>query len=106
MTKYLIDLKILEFEISPNERGFTQNMVGGELIIPDLYKVTGFEDSDNTDLPDDESDFDFIDAYELDNDVRTYSDEELIEIINDEDSTEKEKLYAEEVLQDRAYDRR
>jgi hypothetical protein len=97
---------ILEFEISPNERGFTQNMVGGELIIPDLYKVTGFEDSDNTDLPDDESDFDFIDAYELDNDVRTYSDEELIEIINDEDSTEKEKLYAEEVLQDRAYDRR
>ena len=97
---------ILEFEISPNERGFTQNMVGGELIIPDLYKVTGFEDSDNTDLPDDESDFDFIDAYELDNEVPTYSNEELIEILNDEDSTEEEKFYADQALQDRAYDRR
>ena len=97
---------ILEFEISPNERGFTQNMVGGELIIPDLYKVTGFEDTDNSDLPDDESDFDFIDAYELDNEVPTYSNEELIEILNDEDSTETEKFYADQALQDRAYDRR
>lgn len=97
---------ILEFEINPNERGFTQNMVGGELIIPDLYKVTGFEDSDNTDLPDDESDFDFIDAYELDNEVPTYTNEELIEILNDEDSTEEEKFYADQALQDRAYDRR
>jgi len=97
---------ILEFEINPNERGFTQNMVGGELIIPDLYKVTGFEDTDNSDLPDDENDFDFIDAYELDNEVPTYSNEELIEILNDEDSTETEKFYADQALQDRAYDRR
>ena len=81
-------------------------MVGGELIIPDLYKVTGFEDTDNSDLPDDENDFDFIDAYELDNEVPTYSNEELIEILNDEDSTETEKFYADQALQDRAYDRR
>ena len=99
---------ILEFEINPNERGFTQNMVGGELIIPDLYKVTGFEDSDNSDLPDNDSDneFDFIDAYELDNEVPTFTNEELIEILNSDDSTELEKFYADQALQDRAYDRR
>jgi hypothetical protein len=99
---------ILEFEINPNERGFTQNMVGGELIIPDLYKVTGFEDTDNSDLPDNDSDneFDFVDAYELDNEVPTYTNEELIEILNGEESTEEEKFYADQALQDRAYDRR
>ena len=98
---------ILEFEINPNERGFTQNMVGGELIIPDLYKVTGFEDTDNSDLPDDVgTNFDFVDAYELDNEVPTYTNEELIEILNDEDSTEEEQFYADQALQDRAYDRR
>ena len=82
-------------------------MVGGELIIPDLYKVTGFEDTDNSDLPDDVgTNFDFVDAYELDNEVPTYTNEELIEILNDEDSTEEEKFYADQALQDRAYDRR
>ena len=32
---------ILEFEISDTDRGFTQNMVGGQIVIPSMYKVTG-----------------------------------------------------------------
>jgi hypothetical protein len=47
---------ILEFEIDEEDRGFTQNMVGGELIIPNLYKLDGFEELDNDDAIVDEID--------------------------------------------------
>ena len=47
---------ILEFEIDEEDRGFTQNMVGGEIIIPNLFKVDGYEDFDNDDAILDEVD--------------------------------------------------
>ena len=31
---------ILEFDIDPQDRGFTQNMVGGQIVIPNMYKIT------------------------------------------------------------------
>ena len=47
---------VLEFDIDGEDRGFTQNMVGGEIIIPNLYKVDGYEDFDNDDAILDEID--------------------------------------------------
>jgi len=47
---------VLEFDIDGEDRGFTQNMVGGEIIIPNLYKVDGYEDFDNDDAIIDEID--------------------------------------------------
>ncbi len=44
------DPHVLEFDIDPQDRGFTQNMVGGQIIIPDLFKVDGDEDTDNSDI--------------------------------------------------------
>ena len=41
---------ILEFDIDPQDRGFTQNMVGGQIVIPNMYKVEGEEDTDNSDV--------------------------------------------------------
>ena len=41
---------ILEFDIDPQDRGFTQNMVGGQIIIPNMYKITGEEDTTNEDI--------------------------------------------------------
>ena len=38
------DPYILEFPISSRDRGFTQNMVGGEIVIPSLYQVTPTEE--------------------------------------------------------------
>ena len=34
---------ILEFDIDEKDRGFTQNMVGGQIVIPNLYLETCFE---------------------------------------------------------------
>ena len=47
---------ILEFQIDEDDRGFTQNMVGGEIIIPNLYKLDGFEELENDDAIVDELD--------------------------------------------------
>ena len=60
------DPYVLEFNIDESDRGFTQNMVGGEIIIPNLYKATGFEDTDNEDAIIDEVDeIDFIEPEEV-----------------------------------------
>ena len=60
------DPYVLEFNIDETDRGFTQNMVGGEIIIPNLYKATGFEDTDNEDAIIDEVDeIDFIEPEEI-----------------------------------------
>ena len=60
------DPYVLEFNIDEKDRGFTQNMVGGEIIIPNLYKATGFEDTDNEDAIIDEVDeIDFIEPEEV-----------------------------------------
>ena len=47
------DQNVLEFDINPQDRGFTQNMVGGQIIIPSLYKITGDEDTTNEDTTSD-----------------------------------------------------
>ena len=60
------DPYVLEFNIDETDRGFTQNMVGGEIVIPNLYKATGFEDTDNEDAIIDEVDeIDFIEPEEI-----------------------------------------
>ena len=60
------DPYVLEFNIDETDRGFTQNMVGGEIIIPNLYKATGYEDTDNEDAIIDEVDeIDFIEPEEI-----------------------------------------
>jgi hypothetical protein len=56
---------ILEFEIDEEDRGFTQNMVGGEIVIPNLFKVDGYEDFDNDDaILDEIDDIEFDRPYE------------------------------------------
>ena len=78
------DPYVLEFNIDESDRGFTQNMVGGEIIIPNLYKATGFEDTDNEDAIIDEVDeIDFI---------------EPEEIVEDSDEPEKEDNVVSDVL--------
>ena len=47
------DQNVLEFDINSEDRGFTQNMVGGQIIIPSLYKITGNEDTTNEDTTSD-----------------------------------------------------
>lgn len=99
------DPYVLEFDIDTNDRGFTQNMVGGEIVIPKMYKISGLEDTDNSDSFDDfEEPSTFVQDYEGDNEVPNYTTEDLIEILNDTDSTELEQFYADQALQDRAYD--
>ena len=41
---------ILEFDMDPKDRGFTQNMVGGQIVIPNMFKITGEEDTNNSDV--------------------------------------------------------
>ena len=78
------DPYVLEFNIDEKDRGFTQNMVGGEIVIPNLYKATGFEDTDNEDAIIDEVDeIDFI---------------EPEEIVEDSDEPEKEDNVVSDVL--------
>jgi hypothetical protein len=82
-------------------------MVGGQIIIPRLYKVTGNEDVTNEDLADETDEFDesstFIDAYLTDESVLDYSTQDLIDII--QTGTEEEQFYADQALQERAADR-
>ena len=47
------DQNVLEFDINSEDRGFTQNMVGGQIVIPSLYKITGNEDTTNEDTTSD-----------------------------------------------------
>ena len=47
------DQNVLEFDINPQDRGFTQNMVGWQIVIPSLYKITGNEDTTNEDTTSD-----------------------------------------------------
>ena len=57
---------ILEFDIDEKDRGFTQNMVGGQIVIPNLYLETGFEDTTNEDAIIDEiQEIDFIEPEEI-----------------------------------------
>ena len=60
------DQNVLEFDINPQDRGFTQNMVGGQIVIPNLYLETGFEDTTNEDAIIDEiQEIDFIEPEEV-----------------------------------------
>ena len=57
---------ILEFDIDEKDRGFTQNMVGGQIVIPTLYLETGLEDTTNEDAIIDEiQEIDFIEPEEI-----------------------------------------
>ena len=78
---------ILEFQIDEEDRGFTQNMVGGEIIIPNLFKVDGYEDFDNDDAILDEIDdieFDIPDDSPPPPDLadEIYEEEEVEEVVS------------------------
>ena len=102
---------ILEFDIDPQDRGFTQNMVGGQIIIPNLYKVEGDEDTDNSDVdvPDNGEDEPLLQGL-LDNGSATdflgeVSKKKLIDILrNDPDPVERQ--LADDALQERANEQR
>ena len=102
------DPQVLEFDIDPKDRGFTQNMVGGQIVIPKLYKVDGDEDTDNSDvvIDDDDDDTPYLQGLLGEgaaSDFRSdgISNKELIDILlNDPDPIERE--IADGALQERA----
>jgi len=79
---------ILEFDIDDLDRGFTQNMVGGQIVIPNMFKVTGQEDVDNDDVDVDDDDLDSVD--EIDYDSMTNA--ELVELANQGDDEANAEL--------------
>ena len=99
---------ILEFDIDPQDRGFTQNMVGGQIVIPNLFKVDGNEDTDNSDIVlDGESDMGLQERLEAGDatDFLDLTNQELIDImLNDPDPNERE--LADGALQERANEQR
>jgi hypothetical protein len=99
---------ILEFDIDPQDRGFTQNMVGGQIVIPNMYKITGEEDTDNEDVVPENTGNGTL-QQQLDSGAATdfldLSNEELIDILlNDPDANERE--LADGALQERANEQR
>ena len=99
---------ILEFDIDPQDRGFTQNMVGGQIVIPNMYKITGEEDTTNEDVVPENTGNGTL-QQQLDSGAATdfldLSNEELIEILlNDPDPNERE--LADGALQERAKEQR
>ena len=99
---------ILEFDIDPQDRGFTQNMVGGQIVIPNMYKITGEEDTDNSDVvPENTGNGTLQQQLESGaaTDILDLSNEELIDILlNDPDPNERE--LADGALQERANEQR
>ena len=99
---------ILEFDIDPQDRGFTQNMVGGQIVIPNMYKITGEEDTTNEDVVPENTGNGTL-QQQLDSGAATdfldFSNEELIDILlNDPDANERE--LADGALQERANEQR
>ena len=99
---------ILEFDIDPQDRGFTQNMVGGQIVIPNMYKITGEEATTNEDVVPENTGNGTL-QQQLDSGAATdfldLSNEELIEILlNDPDPNERE--LADGALQERANEQR
>ena len=101
------DPHVLEFDIDTQDRGFTQNMVGGQIIIPNLFKVDGDEDTDNSDVvvDDDDDDTPYLQGL-LDEGASSdfftdgISNKELIDImLNDPDPNERQ--IADGALQER-----
>jgi|TARA_R100001463_G_scaffold60085_1_gene112479 hypothetical protein len=99
---------ILEFDIDPTDRGFTQNMVGGQIIIPNMYKITGEEDTNNSDVvPENTGNGTLQQQLEggAATDFLDLTNEELIDILkNDPDPNERE--LADGALQERANEQR
>ena len=100
------DPHVLEFDIDPQDRGFTQNMVGGQIVIPSMYKITGEEDTDNSDV---QTDVTLTLQERLESgdatDFLDLSTEDLIDImLNDPDENERE--LADGALQERANEQR
>jgi len=102
------DQNVLEFDINPQDRGFTQNMVGGQIIIPNLYKVTGDEDTTNEDTATEPDSIGTLQQELEDGAATDFLDidtEDLIQImLNDPDPRERE--LADGALQERANEQR
>jgi len=99
---------ILEFQIDSTDRGFTQNMVGGQIIIPNMFKITGEEDTNNSDVVPENTGNGTLQG-QLEGGAATdfldMTNEELIDILlNDPDPNERE--LADGALQERANEQR
>ena len=83
-------------------------MVGGQIVIPNLFKVDGTEDTDNSDIVlDGESDMGLQERLEAGDatDFLNLTNQELIDImLNDPDPNERE--LADGALQERANEQR
>ena len=99
---------ILEFDIDDTDRGFTQNMVGGQIVIPNMYKITGEEDTTNSDVvPENTGNGTLQEQLEggAATDFLDIDTEDLIQImLNDPDPNERE--LADGALQERANEQR
>ena len=99
---------ILEFDIDPQDRGYTQNMVGGQIVIPNMYKITGEEDTTNEDVVPENTGNGTL-QQQLDSGAATdfldLSNEELIEILLN-DPAPNERELADGALQERANEQR
>ena len=99
---------ILEFDMDPTDRGFTQNMVGGQIVIPNMFKITGEEDTDNSDIEPENTDDGTLQQLLEGGAATDFLDidtEDLIDILlNDPDPIERE--LADGALQERANEQR
>ena len=99
---------ILEFDIDDMDRGFTQNMVGGLIVIPNMFKITGEEDTDNSDIEPENTDDGTLQQLLEGGAATDFLDidtEDLIDILlNDPDPIERE--LADGALQERANEQR
>ena len=79
------DPYVLEFDINDLDRGFTQNMVGGQIVIPKLYQLENEETTNEDVIVDEIVEVDFFEPIEQDLD-ESYSPEP------EDEEDEKEKV--------------
>ena len=79
------DQYVLEFDINDLDRGFTQNMVGGQIVIPKLYQLENEETTNEDVIVDEIVEVDFFEPIEQDLDPTPLPEPE-----DEEDEKEKE----------------
>ena len=112
------DQYVLEFDINDMDRGFTQNMVGGEVIIPKLYQIENETTTNEDVIVEEIVEVDFFEPEPDDKDTlqqrldegdasdfRELSNNDLIDILRNDES-ESERELADAALQERANEQR
>jgi hypothetical protein len=73
------DPYVLEFDINPQDRGFTQNMVGGQIVIPKLYQLENEETTNEDVIVEEIVEVDFFEPIEQDLDTTPLPEPEDVE---------------------------